>query len=553
MKRFGIRVIAAYILLISISSLTAAGSGDTKDLVVLHTNDFHGHPLRFFNHPAPDAGGLPAIAEFVNQVREGNPNVLVLDAGDLNTGRPESNFFKAAPDIIGYNYIGYDAMVAGNHEFDNPLSILQKQRRLARFPLISANVKTDDGNYLFEPYIIKNFDDFKVGIFGLTTKETEVIGNPDHIKNIRFEDEVAAAKKVMAELKGKVDVIIALVHMGVWENDLKGSRRLAAEVAGIDLIIDGHTHTDLREPLIVAGMPIVQAWQWGLKVGKGKLSLRNGKVSDFRWESVPINLKRKDRNADGSDAFPFIGRAYEEDPFLLSLLTPFADRVNASLSEVIGESKETYFSKTVRMQETELGDLVSDAMRWFTKNLKPDFAIQNGGGIRADLPEGKITKKSIHEILPFDNSIVVLKLRGHQIKELFDYIATIPSGKGGFPQVSEGVRFTIDYTARKCENISIDGSPIDPERTYTIATNSYMAAGGDGYRILENAEEKYDTSVFLRDAVIEYIIHLGGILKPEPKQRINLILGLNLGPILGSFMGSLRETPEGEFPMDFAA
>ena len=247
-------------------------------------------------------------------------------------------------------------------------------------------------------------------------------------------------------------------------------------------------------------------------------------MSDFAWESVPINLKRRVKKADGSKEYPFIGKEYKEDAFLLSVLTPYADRVESILSEVIGESKGTYFNKNVRKQETELGDLVSDAMLWFTENLKPDFAIQNGGGIRADLPEGEITKKLIYEILPFDNSIMVLKLKGSQVIELFDYVATIPNGKGAFAQVSEGVRFTLNYASQKCENITINGKPIDPEKIYTIATNSYMAGGGDGYSIFKKAIDRYDTSAFQRDALIEYIIKLGGTLKPEPKERIKLLM-----------------------------
>ena len=156
------------------------GYSQTHHLVILHTNDTHGHPVKFFQYPAPDVGGLPARATAVTVIREENRNVLLLDAGDLNTGRPESNLFKARPDIQGYNYIGYDAMVLGNHEFDNPLDVLREQRALATFPFISANIRTKGGDYLADPFIIKEFDGLKVAVFGLTTKETEVIGNPQH-------------------------------------------------------------------------------------------------------------------------------------------------------------------------------------------------------------------------------------------------------------------------------------------------------------------------------------------------------------------------------------
>jgi len=524
MRRLKKLVIATFIALVFIPMADLSAASKQK-LVILHTNDFHGHPLKFFHYPAPNVGGLPAIATFVNQVRGEYKNVLVLDAGDINTGRPESKFFKTVPDIIGYNYIAYDAAVLGNHEFDNPIEILQKQMKLANFPFISANIKTLDGRLLVQPYIIKDFKDFKVGIFGLTLKETEIIGNPEYIKDLRFDDEIETARKMVAILENKVDIIIALTHLGLWADPSKGSRRLAAEVQGIDLIVDGHTHTNLDEPVYVNGTPIVQAWQWGLKVGKGIMSIENGRMKGFTWDSEPINLKKRIKKADGTRAYPLIGKEYKEDQFLLSILTPYANHIEALLSKVIGKASSTFFNKKVRDEETPLGDLVADAMLWYTKNLGVDFAIQNGGGIRADLPKGDITKKLIYEILPFDNSVVTLKLKGSELQALFDFIATIPRGKGAFPQVSKGLRFTINYGKKSCENIRIHGRPIDPNRFYTVATNSYMASGGDGYKIFRQTPNRYDTSAFQRDIIIDYIISQGKTISPVRRERITIVHG----------------------------
>ena len=237
-------------------------------LVVLHTNDTHGHPVKFFHYPAPDVGGLPARATLIRQIRKENRHVLVLDAGDVNTGRAESNFFKAKPDIEGYNFIEYDALVLGNHEFDNSIDILKGQMRLARFPFLCANIKTKDGGHLARRYIIRDFGGFKVAVFGLTTKETEIIGNPEHIKDLVFEDEVGVAVKLVPELEKEADIIIGLVHMGIYPSVKRGSKRLASEVRGIDLIVDRHTHTRLDSPILVTKFGsdhktlIVQAWKW---------------------------------------------------------------------------------------------------------------------------------------------------------------------------------------------------------------------------------------------------------------------------------------------------
>jgi 5'-nucleotidase/UDP-sugar diphosphatase len=501
--------------------------GPPFHLVVLHTNDHHGHPFKFFDPPIPDVGGLPARATLVKEIRKEERNVLLLDAGDINTGLVESNFFKAKPDIEGYNYIGYAAMTLGNHEFDNPLRVLKWQMEIARFPFLSANVRTIDGRYLATPYIIKEFPGFRVAIFGLTTRETQITSNPENIKDLIFEDEIEVSKRLVPELKKKADIVIALTHLGIYESEKKGARMLASEVEGIDVIVDGHTHTRLEEAIIVPKRDlktiIVQAWQWGLILGRLDLWIKDKKVIDFRFKAIPVNLKTIKENPDGTKLYSFVGKRVKEDSELLKILRPYAEKVNSALSEVIGYSEETFSYRDTRMRETPLGNFIADAILWHTKYMGVDFAIHNGGGIRNDLPAGKITKKIIYDILPFEDRVVVLTLKGRHLVELFRYIATIPRGKGAFPQVSEGLSFTINYSKGKCEDILVKGMPIDPERNYKVATNSYMAQGGDGYNIFLNAIDKVDTSVFMRDVLIEYIKFVGGKIRPEEKGRIKII------------------------------
>ncbi len=495
-------------------------------LVLLHTNDHHGHPVKFFRYPAPDVGGLPARATLIHRIKKENRAVLVLDAGDLNTGRPESNFFQARPDIEGYNAIGYDALVLGNHEFDQPREILLKQMSLARFPFLSANIRTRQGKLFARPYIIKDFGTFKVGVFGLTTKSTEAVGHPAHIKDLIFEDEVEVAKKIVPRLKKEADVIIALVHMGLFTSPKKGAKRLASEVEGIDLIVDGHSHTRMECPVFVENrrsgrrVPIVQAWKWGLVLGRVDMIIEGGKVKTLSFKAIPVNLKRVEKGADGRKKLHPVGDPIPEDPTLVRILRPYVEKVNASLSQVIGCAEGTYPQEGCRERETALGNLVADAMLWSTEDLDVDLALQNGGGIRAGLPRGPITKKTIHEILPFDNSVVVLTLKGSEVLSLFEHIGKVRIGSGAFPQISRGVTFTLDPVARACRNIRILGEPIDPDRFYKIATNSYLADGGDGYGIFLEAVDRYDTSRFQRDIFIDYIQNLTRRLKPEVQGRI---------------------------------
>ena len=528
-------------LLLSCSPKTYPdGKSDSKihHLVVLHTNDTHGHPVKFFLYPAPDVGGLPARTTLVEQIRKHNKDVLVLDAGDLNTGRLESNLFKARPDLEGYNYIGYDAMALGNHEFDNSLRILREQMKLATFPFISANVKSRGGEYLAEPFIIKEFAGLKVAIFGLTTKETEEIGNPEYVKDLLFEDEIEVAKELVPELRRKADLVIGLVHMGIYHSSGKGSKRLAHEVSGIDLIVDGHSHTKLDAPIVVTHpltghkTPIVQAWKWGLILGKVDLFVKNRRVIDYRFEAIPINLKEMEKKPDGSKVYHFIGEEIPENTDLLELLEPYVARAESVRTEVIGQAEATFFYDGVREDENPLGDLVADSMLWYSKYLGADFALQNGGGIRADLPEGQLTERMVYETLPFDSTVVVLTLDGKSVQSLFEYMATISSGQGGFPQVSEGVSMIIDASKKKCTHVMIKGKPLDHSRTYKIATNSYLAAGGDGYKIFLKASDVYDSSMFQRDVLIEYIEHLGGRIKPQTSGRIQIIYKEGLAELL---------------------
>ena len=520
--------VLTFLLLLTPFILVARGVEErtiqgTEKLVVLHTNDYHGHPLKFYNYPAPDVGGLPAIATIVKEVRNEYSNVLVLDAGDMNTGRPESNFYDSASDILGYNYVGYDAMTLGNHEFDKPLKTLEHQRRMAAFPFLSANVRKADGSLLVDPWIIKNLGKLRIGIFGLTTRETPEVTMPTITGNLVFDDEVETAHRMVAELAPKTDVIIALVHLGLYDNDDAGSRRVAANVSGIDLIVDGHSHSKIDKPVMVNGTPIVQAWQWGLVVGKAVLTITTDGITDFEWSTIPVNLKDRSKDEEGNSVYTFkSGREIPEDPYLLTALTPFADQVESKLSREIGEATEFFDNANVRLEETALGNLVADAMLWATKKQGTDFAIQNGGGIRADIPEGPIAMKLIYEVLPFDNSVMTVDMTGAEVLKMFDFIATIPRGKGGFPQVSSDVSFTVDFIEGKSGNVRINGKPVDPDATYKVATNSFMATGGDGYSMMTTGYQ-YDTSAFQRDVLIQYIESLGGVISPSTEGRITVI------------------------------
>jgi len=500
-------------------------------LVVLHTNDHHGHPVAFYNYPAPGQGGLPAQATLVSQIREANENVMVLSAGDFNTGRPESNFFKAEPDLIGFNYIGYDALGMGNHEFDPSPEDMQAQIALSEFPWLCANVVNEDGSYIdnVEPYIIKDYGTFKVAILGLLDVGTKETGSPANIEGLVFKDEVEVANELVPKLKKKADIVIALVHMGIYDSEEEGSKRLAAQVPGLAMIVDGHTHTKTEEPVMITNVvsgnevPIVSANQWGLYMGKAEVKFMNGEVTGFDFELVPVNVKYREKLEDGSSVYHFVDKEIADDPGLVELLQPYVDKVDAVLDESIGTATAPFLNANTRKEETAIGNMVADSMLWFCNemNLNADFAFQNGGGVRTDIADGEIKKRTIYEVLPFDNSVALVTMKGSDVIELFGRTPETV-GHGAMPQVSKEVSFVIDTASGTVSDLLINGEPVDPNREYKVATNSYLASGGDGYSIFKSAVAYYDTSLMQRDAFIEYVVSLGGTITPSVEGRITI-------------------------------
>ncbi|MBQ9495223.1 MAG: 5'-nucleotidase C-terminal domain-containing protein [Treponema sp.] len=526
-KHFNKLFAAVFAVAFLLAGCASTGGNTDKEytLVVLHTNDHHGSVLTRTDSDGVGHGGLAARATFIKQVRaraaaNGNP-VLLLDAGDINTGMAVSNMFHAEPDIVAYNAMEYDAVTFGNHEFDGTLAKLQTQIKLSKFTWLGSNVKfKDTGKYLGESYIIKEYEGFTVGIFGLTTLRTKVIASPD--KSLELLDEIETAKEMVGFLKNtkNVDIIIQLGHLGDIEEtaDQQTSIKLAQEVPEIDLIIDGHSHSYFEKPLVVNGTPIISANEWGKYVGEGTLTIKNGKVVNFDWHAVEITDK----------AFP-------PDAAMTALLKPYVDESEAELKRVVMKTTAefTFGNKLPRYQEMASGDFLCDATVAYVKStgVDVDFAIQNGGGIRTSLPEGDVTKEAIVTMLPFENYIHVLTVSGSKVKELFDFIPTLNQGAGGFPQVSKEVRYTLTYDSDgrngKISDITIGGNPIDENRTYRIATNDYMAGGGDGYVALTNPIETYNTSMLLSDVFIEYVRNLPQPVTPTTDGRITVIGGVH--------------------------
>jgi 5'-nucleotidase/UDP-sugar diphosphatase len=224
---------------------------------------------------------------------------------------------------------------------------------------------------------------------------------------------------------------------------------------------------------------------------------------------------------------------FPPDAEIMALLAPYIEKANESLKEVVMTTSDEFVfgNRLPRYQETASGDLVSDAFNWFVRTelgIQSDFAITNGGGIRAALPKGAVTREAIKTMLPFDNWVFVVNIPGTQVLELFDFIPTQNQGAGGFAQVSKEVKYTLTYDAEgkngKISDITIGGEPIDPQKIYTIATNDYMAGGGDGYTALQTPDI-LNSSMWLSDVVVDYAKTLPQPVRPETDGRITIIGG----------------------------
>ena len=511
MRKRGVFLLVAFLLtgVLYAAAIREDTYGRSGELILLHTNDFHGALLSNGGR-----GGAAEMAAFINAVKSVNPQVLLVDAGDINTGTALANMFDAEPSIKAYNIMGYDAMTFGNHEFDGTLAKLDEQIALADFAFISSNIRRQDGSYLGgNRYIVKQYDSFKVGIFGITTLRTKAIASPD--SSLVFINEIDAARDVVNILRNieNVDIVIGLTHMGdVKETDDHiTSIDLAKAIDGIDIVIDGHSHSYFEAPRKAGNAWIVSSNEWGKYVGYAKLTVLNGKLTGFDWTPVPIGPSAE----------------------INAMLAPYRELADATLKEVIGNAAETFIfgNRLTRYQETALGNMITDANVWYLRNVsrqQVDFAFHNGGNMRAELPAGPITQEQILTILPFENYLYIVSMTGAQIIQLFDFIATIPQGNGGFPQFSGDVRYTIDKTAGSgvIRNLTIGGSPVDRNRVYRFCTNDYILSGGDGYVTMQNAADPFNVSLLLSYVVTEYIKNRGSLISPVLDGRLNIIGGV---------------------------
>ncbi|AXC87032.1 bifunctional UDP-sugar hydrolase/5'-nucleotidase [Salmonella enterica] len=500
----------------------------TYKITILHTNDHHGH----FWRSEYGEYGLAAQKTLVDSIRkevaqEGG-SVLLLSGGDINTGVPESDLQDAEPDFRGMNLIGYDAMAVGNHEFDNPLNVLRQQEKWAKFPFLSANIyQKSTGERLFKPWAIFTRQDIKIAVIGLTTDDTAKIGNPEYFTDIEFRKPAEEAKVVIQELNmnEKPDVIIATTHMGHYDNgdhgsnapgDVEMARSLPA--GSLAMIVGGHSQDPVcmasenkKQANYVPGTPcapdkqngiwIVQAHEWGKYVGRADFEFRNGEMKMVNYQLIPVNLKKKVTWDNGKSERVLYTPEIAENPQMLSLLTPFQNKGKAQLEVKIGSVNgllEGDRSK-VRFVQTNMGRVILAAQ---IARTGADFGVMSGGGIRDSIEAGDITYKSVLKVQPFGNIVVYADMSGKEVVDYLTAVAQMKPDSGAYPQFAN-----VSFVAKegKLIDLKIKGEPVDPAKTYRMATLSFNATGGDGYPRIDNKPGYVNTGFIDAEVLKEFI------------------------------------------------
>lgn len=483
--------------LLSVSSLVLA---EEVEITVLHTNDTHSRV-----EEGKYAGmGFAKIGTLVKEYKAKNPNLLLLDAGDTFHGQTIANLVKGESIAKILNAIGYDVMIPGNHDFNYGKERLLELNEITDFPIIASNVTKKDGSPFLDAYVIKEIEGLKIAIFGLATPETTYKTHPKNVEGLVFEDPIKAAQVMVEQLKDKTDIIIALTHLGLDESSRYTSDRLAREVEGIDLIVDGHSHHALDNGKIVGDTLIVMAGEYDKNLGLVNLVIEDGKIV-----SKKARLITKDEATD-----------IKKDPEILKLVEEIKAKNKEITSVVVGKTAVHLDGERsdVRTRETNLGNLITDAM---IKAVNADVAITNGGGIRASIDKGSITKGEVITVLPFGNFVVAKEMKGSVILDAIEHgISSYPETDGKFPQVG-GMSFIFDPTRPAGERVLkliINGTPINYNETYRVATNDFMAAGGDGYDMFKETKTVQEAGG-LEEEVIKYIQEHGTV-SPQVEGRI---------------------------------
>ena len=498
--------------LVMVKTAPADMAGKT---VILHSNDVHGQ-----------IDGYAYIAKARSTFEALGAEVILADAGDFSQGAPYVSLSKGHTAIEMMNAAGYDVVTLGNHEFDFGYDQLMENLKDAQFQTICANVYKDGELILPASTIIETASGLKIGFFGMETPETATKVNPGLIEGITFatfDDLYAAAQLAVDGIRDEADVVIGLCHLGVDDESAANGYRstdMLANVTGVDLVIDAHSHTVMT--VGPEGQPVQSTGTKFANVGVVVIDNATKAIEDHYL--LPVGYLGKDGDVDAA-AQEIISAVDEEYGAVFAT------------SEVLLNGDRDPGNRT---EETNLGDLITDAMVWTVvkeggiEQVEPNavVGITNGGGIRAPINEGEISMKDVNTVMPFGNTVAVIYVTGNELLEALEASTfCTPAAIGGYPQTS-GIEWTLDTTVeydqgdlylnadggettyyapaslKRVTITAVNGEPFDPEATYAVVTNNFCAAGGDTYNVFMRAYNEgsgFDTGIPMDEAVVNYI------------------------------------------------
>ena len=508
--------------------------------VILHTNDVHGNIKEYAK-----------VAAMKDDYEARGAQVILADAGDYSQGTVYVSLEKGKNAVTMMNLAGYDVATIGNHEFDYGYAQLKSNLDSAAFKVVCANV-LQDGNPVFDAYTMINKGGVQVAFVGLETPEAQTKANPALIQGLTFlaGDEMYAAvqTQVNAARTAGADIVIVLTHLGVdSSSEPNTSYDLYEKVTGIDFIIDGHSHTVMTkgpegEPIQSTGTALNNI---------GVITIDNATKKIESNELIPIWHTEE---VDGKEVTVY--DYTKSDATVANAAKDIIDPIDADYDQKFAESAVDLNGAKApgnRTEETNLGDLITDAMMWAIKTKAPGVdmnnavAITNGGGIRAAIAKGDITKKDVNTVLPFGNTLAVVYVKGSELLEALE-VSTYctPKSLGGFPQfagMEVELNTACEYDAndttypgstyfgpKSINRITIktvNGKAFDKDATYAVITNNFLAAGGDTYYAFAAAQTQFDTGLPLDEILMEYItVELNGVVTDKyaaPQGRLTIV------------------------------
>lgn len=462
-------------MMLAVMLLSASAWAEPRTIRILHVNDLHGfvHTSALPGMKEP-LGGAPQLAGRISKLRAERPSIL-LAAGDMIQGESWANLTMGESVIDLMNAMRFDAMTVGNHEFDFGQAVLESRAAQAAFPLLAANVTGLGG---VKPYTIIERGGLRIGIIGLVTEDTPETSHPDNTAGLRFSKPLERGAELVRELRGRTDLVVLLTHIG-HAGDLALAKALAGPLSaaphssmrmGNLVIVGGHSHTRVEQPVRIGGNCVAQAWEHGKTLGVIDVTVDGGRI-------VACEGRLDEIRASTGDGDPAVAR----------LVKRYDERLDDLLRREAGIAGVDLIQEGIRRRETNLGDLVADIVR---QTAGAETAIINAGSIRTGVRRGQLTTRDIYAMLPFNNYVVAVRMSGRQLLETLEHgVSAIELGEGRFPQVS-GLSFAFDPgrpAGQRVSGVSVGGTPLDTQRDYTVATLDFMAAGGDGYRAFGEA------------------------------------------------------------------